>query len=144
MSTRTAVTPFTEAEQSALATLARLIIPPSTMYRLPGADDPQILAAIQADAAPHHAALAGALSGYLRTGAVTHEGRARAFREGYPEAARLLQTLVVQCYYRDDRVMRSLSIELRPPFPAGYAVEQGDWSLLEPVRSGPARYRETG
>ncbi len=45
-------------------------------------------------------------------------------------------------YYRDDRVMRSLDMELRPPFPGGFTVEQGDWSLLDPVRSRPKLWRD--
>jgi hypothetical protein len=32
-------------------------------------------------------------------------------------------------------VLRSLGLELRAPFPKGYALEQGDWSLLDPVRA---------
>ena len=37
--------------------------------------------------------------------------------------------------YSDDRVLRSLGLELRAPFPKGYALEQGDWALLDPVRA---------
>jgi hypothetical protein len=37
--------------------------------------------------------------------------------------------------------MRSLGQEPRPPFPKGHAVEQGDWSLLDPVRKRPPMYR---
>src|SRR6202040_912217 len=36
-----------------------------------------------------------------------------------------LERIVLQCYYRDDRVMRSLGLEVRPPFPKGFEVEQG-------------------
>jgi len=43
-------------------------------------------------------------------------------------------SLVMQCYYRDDRVMESLGMEPRPPFPEGFEVEEGDWSMLEPVQ----------
>jgi hypothetical protein len=32
-------------------------------------------------------------------------------------------------------VMRSIGMEARPPFPKGHELEQGDWSLLEPVRA---------
>jgi hypothetical protein len=39
------------------------------------------------------------------------------------------------CYYRDDRVMVSLGLEARPPFPKGHVLEQGDWSLLDSVRA---------
>ena len=64
-----------------------------------------------------------------------------AFREagGAPLAA--LVRVVLLCYYRDDRVMRSLGQETRPPFPRGHVVEQGDWSLLDPVRARPPMYR---
>ena len=47
----------------------------------------------------------------------------------------VLTRLVLLCYYRDDRVMVSLGLEARPPFPKGYVLEQGDWSLLDPVRA---------
>lgn len=42
---------------------------------------------------------------------------------------------VVQCYYRDDRVPRSLGLEPGPPFQRRNMVEPGDWSLLDPVRN---------
>jgi hypothetical protein len=48
-----------------------------------------------------------------------------------------------QFYYRDDRVLRSLGLELRAPFPKGYPLEQGDWSLLDPVKARPAVLRRT-
>jgi hypothetical protein len=32
----------------------------------------------------------------------------------------------------------------RPPFPKGRVVEQGDWSLLDPVRARPRMYRVVG
>ena len=54
-----------------------------------------------------------------------------------------LISVVAQCYYRDRRVMSSLGIEVRPPFPKGYEVAQGDWSLLDPVRARAAFYRRT-
>jgi hypothetical protein len=50
--------------------------------------------------------------------------------------------IVLQCYYRDDRVMRSLEMETRSPFPKGFTVEQGDWSMLDPVRARPKLYRD--
>jgi hypothetical protein len=37
--------------------------------------------------------------------------------------------------------MQSLGLEPRPPFPKGHVVEQGDWSLLDPVRARPPMYR---
>jgi hypothetical protein len=49
--------------------------------------------------------------------------------------------VVLQCYYRDDRVLRSLGLETRAPFPKGYALEQGDWSVLDPVKARPPNLR---
>ena len=56
-------------------------------------------------------------------------------------AVATLARVVLQCYYRDDRVVRSLGLEPRPPFPKGYMLEDGDWSLLDPVRARPPMWR---
>ena len=35
-------------------------------------------------------------------------------------------------------MLEAIGVEPRPPFPKGYQVEQGDFSLLDPVRArGP-------
>ena len=47
----------------------------------------------------------------------------------------LTTRIVLQCYYRDDRVMISLGMEPRAPFPKGHELPQGDWFLLDPVRA---------
>ena len=60
---------------------------------------------------------------------------ANEFRATGGAAAATLVRVVLQCYYRDDRVLRSLGLELRAPFPKGYTLEQGDWSLLDPVKA---------
>jgi hypothetical protein len=49
--------------------------------------------------------------------------------------------LVVQCYYRDDRVLAALGMEARAPFPQGYEVAAGDWELLDTVKRRPPFYR---
>jgi len=72
---------------------------------------------------------------------VRREAIAREFRATGGGAAATLVRVVLQCYYRDDRVVRSLGLELRPPFPRGYALEQGDWSLLDPVKARPSMWR---
>ena len=56
-------------------------------------------------------------------------------------AAATLVRVVLQCYYRDDRVLRSLGLELRAPFPKGYTLEQGDWALLDPVKARAGNLR---
>ena len=55
---------------------------------------------------------------------------------------RALGRAVLQCYYRDDRVLHGLGIEPLPPFPKGRALEQGDWSLLDAVRGRPQMWRD--
>ena len=59
---------------------------------------------------------------------------ATEFRATGGAAAATLVRVVLQCYYRDDRVLRSLGLELRAPFPKGYTLNEGDWALLDPVR----------
>jgi hypothetical protein len=133
---------LTQSQRDDLRTIAAMIIPESAEYKVPGADDrviqADILATLGRDTGPvraaldHLAHLAGKPLAELDTGqreAVTKEFRATG---GAPAAT--LVRVVLQCYYRDDRVLRSLGHELRAPFPKGHALEQGDWSLLGPVR----------
>jgi choline dehydrogenase-like flavoprotein len=56
-------------------------------------------------------------------------------------AVATLTRVVLQCYYRDDRVVRSLRLEPRPPYPKGHVLEDGDWSLLDPVRARSPLWR---
>jgi hypothetical protein len=133
---------LTQAQRDDLRAIAAMIIPASHEYNVPGADD----AAVQADmlatlgrdtavvsaALDHLARLAGKPLAALD--ADRREAVAKEFRASGGAPAATLTRVVLQCYYRDDRVLRSLGLELRPPFPQGYALEQGDWSLLDPVK----------
>jgi hypothetical protein len=138
------------AEQARdLRALAGTIIPPSAAYGVPGADDEKIFNDILNSLERDHDDICRALAqlATLADGAFADLGPARraevaaTFREagGAPLAA--LVRVVLLCYYRDDRVMHSLGQEPRPPFPKGHVVEQGDWSLLDPVRARPPMYR---
>jgi hypothetical protein len=73
--------------------------------------------------------------------AARREATAKEFRANGGAPAATLVRVVLQCYYRDDRVLRSLGIELRPPFPLGHVLPDGDWSLLEPVKARPQMLR---
>jgi hypothetical protein len=138
------------AEQARdLRALAGAIIPPSRDYGVPGADDELIFNDIlrsldrdRDDIACALAQLAGLAGGaFADLGPERRAEVAASFREvGGPPLAALVR-VVLLCYYRDDRVMRSLGQEPRPPFPKGHVVEQGDWSLLDPVRARPSMYR---
>ena len=132
-----------------LRALAGAIIPPSSVYGVPGADDERIFGDILRSLERDRNDICRALAQLARLadGAFADLMPARrlevaaAFREagGTPLAA--LVRVVLLCYYRDDRVMHSLGQEPRPPFPKGHVVEQGDWALLDPVRARPRMYR---
>ena len=145
----TAEKALTPAQRDDLRVIAAMMIPASSEYNVPGADDAAIQADILAtlgrdtkrvgEALDHLARLAGqplAKLDQVRREAVTKE-----FRSTGGAAAATLVRVVLQCYYRDDRVLRSLGLELRPPFPKGYPLEQGDWSLLEPVKARAPMWR---
>jgi hypothetical protein len=135
--------PLTDAEIADLRCLAGMIIPSSAKYGVPGADDETIFADIVAslgrDAEQVRAALARlrTLAGgpFAALDAAHRAEVAASLRAGGGTAVGVLSRLVLLCYYRDDRVMESLGLEPRPPFPKGHEVEQGDWSLLDPVRA---------
>jgi hypothetical protein len=144
-------TSLTQAQRNDLRVIAGVIIPASMEFDVPGADDPVIQADIVAtlgrDAAPVREALdelarlAGSPLAHLdpaRREAVAFELRAKG-----GAAVATLTRVVLQCYYRDDRVVRSLGLEPRPPYPKGYFLEDGDWSLLDPVRARPPLWRRT-
>ena len=140
---------LTQGQRDDLRTVAAMIIPASEEYNVPGADD----AAIQADilatlgrdtgmvraALDHLARLAGKPLAALDS--AKRDAVAGEFRATGGATAAALVRVVLQCYYRDDRVLRSLGHELRAPFPKGYTLEQGDWSLLDPVKARPPSLR---
>ena len=140
---------LTSAQKDDLRAIAGVIIPASAEFDVPGADDLLIQADIVAtlgrdagrvrDALDELARLSGMpLAGLdpARRNAVAMELRAKG-----GAAVATLTRVVLQCYYRDDRVVRSLGLEPRPPYPKGHVLEDGDWSLLEPVRTRPPMWR---
>jgi hypothetical protein len=147
--------PFSDEEKRALSILVDMVIPESLEYGVPGASDPAIFDAILADAERHRSRLIAALArlddlavesdgkGFADLCDARRHGVGETFRQSDPANANLIAALTSQCYYRDDRVMVSLGMEPRPPYPLGYTVEQGDCSLLDPVRKGMEFYRKT-
>ena len=134
---------LTPRQRDDLRVIAAMIIPASDEYKVPGADDDaiqaDILATLGRDAKPviaaldHLARLAGMPLADLAPAA--RDGVAQQFRSTGGGAAATLVRVVLQCYYRDDRVLRSLGLELRAPFPKGHVLPDGDWSLLDPVKA---------
>ncbi len=141
---------LTDAEKRTLAAMCARMIPASAEYKVPGADDPLIQAdiakSIARDATSVHNTLA--LLESLAGGdfAALPEGKqdeiCATLREKGGMDLTLTTRIVLQCYYRDDRVMISLGMEPRPPFPKGHVLPQGDWSLLDPVRARGKIWRD--
>jgi hypothetical protein len=134
---------LTAAQRNDLRTIAAMIVPASDEYKVPAADDPAIQADMLATmgrdtllvrtALDHLARLAG--QSLAELDAARRDAIAKEFRATGGAAAATLVRVVLQCYYRDDRVLRSLGLELRAPFPKGHVLPEGDWSLLDPVKA---------
>lgn len=133
-----------------LRCLVALMIPDSTEYEVPGADDEKIFSDIASSlgrdaenvqlAVRHLDAMASGV--FADAPVATQRSVTNLFRATYPALAEVLVAATTRCYYRDDRVMQAIGMEPRPPYPKGFAVEQGDWSLLDPVRARGQVYRD--
>ena len=139
-------------ESQDLRRLAGIMVPADPAFTVPGADDAMIFADIEASLGRDTGAVRAALSqlAALAGGSFTTldtpqaEALAQAVLDPGSPAATVLGRVILQCYYRDDRVVRSLGLDPRPPFPKGHTLEQGDWSLLDPVRARPRMWRDAG
>ncbi len=132
-----------------LSLLVGTMIPQSEEYDVPGADDPVIFEQILLAANPYLAMLTEHMALFEQQEPafteLSPEQRLAAVQQfllAHPLFSPLLVSLITQCYYRDHRVMESLGMESRPPFPEGFELEQGDWSLLDPVRARGSISRE--
>ncbi len=145
-----AETDLSPAQRQDLRALAGLMIPASKEFAVPGADDAaifdDILRSLGRDRDSVRAALArlAAQAGgsFAALDEAGQDAVAAAFLATNTPDVTILGRVILQCYYRDDRVVRSLGLEPRPPFPKGHTLEQGDWSLLDPVRARPKLWRD--
>jgi hypothetical protein len=142
-------TVLTPAQHADLRAIAGTMIPASLEFDVPGADDPTIQAEILATLGSDADLVRQALDELARLAGMPMSGLDPDRREsvalelranGGPAVATLTR-VILQCYYRDDRVVRSLGLEARPPYPKGHVLEDGDWSLLDPVRARPPFWR---
>ena len=133
-----------------LRRLTGCMIPAAADYGVPGADDEAIFADIVRSLGRDQSDVRKALAmlrelageDFAALGDAEAEATAMALlRRELPEITALGRA-VLQCYYRDDRVVRSLGLEPRPPYPKGHVLEQGDWSLLDAVRGRPRMWRD--
>ena len=147
---RTAGVELTTRDVRNLRRLAGFMVPADAGYGVPGADDETIFAdivlSLGRDAQAVRAALAMlqeiAGAELCSLDAERAESAAMALLGRDDPVVKALGRAVLQCYYRDDRVLHSLGIEALAPFPKGRALEQGDWSLLDAVRGRPQMWRD--
>jgi hypothetical protein len=144
-------TDLSPSESRNLRCIAGVMVPAGEEFGVPGADDALIFADIIASLGRDIGAVRDALAelSALADGSFADLDEARQesvaeefLRGGGSAAAAILGRVILQCYYRDDRVVRSLGLEPGPPFPKGRTLEQGDWSLLDPVRDRPRMWRD--
>jgi len=129
-------------EIACLRCIAGHMIPRSEAFGVPGADDEAILADMTLSLGrdgPALAALLRRIDGAAGGRLVALDPAARmsllaAMRAQEPAALAVLEGVVCRAYYRDDRVLSSIGMDARPPFPLGYDLPATDWSLLDPVR----------
>jgi hypothetical protein len=138
------------AESRDLRRIAAIMIPANEELGVPSADDTtiftDIVRSLGRDLGDVRAALAALCvlvgSTFADAGRAQAEAAAEAFLAGDGPAVTALSRAILQCYYRDDRVLRSLGHEPRSPFPKGHVLEQGDWSLLDAVKGRPRLWRD--
>ena len=138
------------AERRDLAAIAGTMVPADAALGMPGADDPAILADIEKSIGRDLPSIREAMAAIARQAGGAFPGLDRDRREALIDgwyksggaATTMLGRLVLGAYYRDDRVLTALGLEARAPFPKGYTLEQGDWSLLDAVRHRPKLWRD--
>jgi hypothetical protein len=143
-------TELSAAERRDLGEVAGTMVPADAALGMPGADDPAILADIAKSIGRDLPLVRQALAAIQAKAAGNFSTFDRDKREalindwyaagGAPAMA--LGRAILAAYYRDDRVLRAVGHEARAPFPKGYEVEQGDWSLVEVVKKRPAFWRD--
>lgn len=141
-----------EEQERTLVAMLNLIIPPSEDGKMPGAADVGFLAYMHDEN----------LLSWIREGLInimeeSHNSYGREFvalssveqdqlldglRRRYFRFFGSLTNSVVQCYYLHDQVLKGIGLDVRPPFPQGYVVEEGDLCLLESVYERGKIYRD--
>ena len=141
---------LTDSELADFQRLAGFMIPASTEFQVPGADDSLIFADIMRSLGRDEGVVWEALAvlsdlaggGFAQLDEVEAQALAMAFLGRAGPNIRAMGQAVLQCYYCDDRVFLALGREPRAPFPVGHKLEQGDFSLLDAVRDRPQMWRD--
>jgi hypothetical protein len=89
------------------------------------------------------AALASLAAGGFAAGSPPEKlARLQALAREEPAVFQALLGQAYGAYYTHPRVVETLGLPPRPPFPKGYDVPATDFSLLDPVRRRAKLYRE--
>jgi hypothetical protein len=135
---------LSSGERDLLRRMAAVMLPASSTYGVPGADDPLIQEDLIGSLGRDFAHVRAALALFAQRDGETFEAAVMRLLALDRAEVVTLGRVVLGCYYRDDRVLRSVEMEARAPYPLGHAVEQGDWSLLDAVRGRPQMWRDSG
>ena len=141
---------LSDAETKDLAKIAGTMVPEDTALGIPGANDPAIFDDIVRSVGRDLPLVREALAAIAEKSGGAFGEMDQTAREGLINGwyasggapALALGRVIVGAYYRDDRVLLALGHEARAPFPKGYVLEQGDWSLLDVVRERKPFWRD--
>ena len=146
--------PLTSDERQILKVIVNAIIPASDQFLLPGAADPDIFSSILTHANQYEDQLKKGLAAlnrqseerfqasFIESSTMDQSKLLQELRDSRSTFVRTVLSITLQAYYLDPRVLESVDLQSRPPYPQGFNVEQGDWSLLDPVRKRKKFYRE--
>ena len=149
-------TKFSDQELDLLKRIARGIIPPSPERGLPGADDDLIFSRLLVSVAEQSDQLQGELHDLLSTkGGLPVFGNCDDARfaewisnwaECWPGRShpffKAFMPMLLRAYYQDPRVHSAYDRRPGAPYPDGYVIIEGDWSLLDQVRGRSPFYRQ--
>jgi hypothetical protein len=141
---------LSDTEIRDLRDIAGTMIPPSPALGMPGADDPAIQADLARTLGRDLPRVREAIAAIVKESGGAFANLDRDRQEALINhhharggaAAMTLGRVILAAYYRDDRVLVALGQEARSPFPKGHPIEQGDWSLLDPVRRRAPFWRD--
>lgn len=138
-----------ELETEVLSRLVGIMLPASADYGVPSANDPKIFADILNSIGQDQNAVKRAIAGlieqvndFISLDDTSAEISALSYIDAGGPDLLVLGRCILQCYYRDDRVLNGAGLTPRAPFPIGHKLEDGDFSLLDEVRSRPRMWRD--
>lgn len=145
---------FSLAQMAALNVLIDLLIPASPDGRMPAARSLSLFADISDLPAKDRALFEGGLAeletrsarrhglGFAQLEVASAKALVEALRTENSPFVQSFMTHTVGRYLTHDAVMPLIGLEARPPWPKGNVVDEGDWSLLDVVRTRAKLYRE--